>query len=324
LPSTSASARHLVTGVAGFIGSHLAERLVADGHQVIGVDSFTDYYDRRLKEANLAGLGREPRFILVEQDLLAANLPRLLDGVVAVYHQAGQPGVRASWGTSFEPYVRCNILATQALLEAARSAGRLERLVYASSSSIYGNADDLPTRETALPRPVSPYGVTKLAAEHLCVLYAALGVPTVSLRYFTVYGPRQRPDMAFNRFIHALLEGGEIAINGDGEQTRDFTYVDDIVDANLAAAAAPVDRVAGKVYNLGGGSQITVNQVLAMLEALTERRVTVRHQPEPPGEARHTRAGCGAAQADLGWRPRHTLESGLRAEVDWIARQVAA
>ena len=314
--------RSLVTGAAGFVGSHLAERLVAEGHEVVGVDSLSDYYDVAQKHANLAGLQVEPRFQLVSADLLETDLPRLLNGVEFVFHQAGQPGVRASWGNSFELYVRGNVLATQALLEAVRTSSRLRRLVYASSSSVYGDADRLPVREDALPRPVSPYGVTKLAAEHLCGLYAKLGVPTVSLRYFTVYGPRQRPDMAFHRFIRAMLDDREIEVNGDGQQTRDFTYVSDIVEANVAAALAPVDRLAGRVYNLGGGSRISVNEVLDLLRSVVGRPARVRHRPEPPGEARHTYADTSAARSVLGFVPRVELRDGLAAETSWLRTQL--
>jgi UDP-glucose 4-epimerase len=289
---------------------------------VIGIDCLTDYYDPRLKLSNVALLARDPRFQLVEDDLISTDLDRLLEGVGAVFHQAGQPGVRASWGASFEPYVRHNVLATQALLEAARRQSGLRRFVFASSSSVYGDADELPTRETTLPRPVSPYGVTKLAAEHLCSVYAKLGVPTVSLRYFTVYGPRQRPDMAFSKFIHALIDGEEIVVNGDGEQTRDFTYVSDIVDANLAAASAPGSTVTGRVYNVGGGSRVTVNQMIALLQRVTGRQASIRNQPAPPGEARHTFADTSAARRDFGFAPKHSLEDGLRAEAEWISGEL--
>src|SRR2546430_5050962 len=223
------SGRCLVTGAAGFIGSHLADRLVADGCEVVGVDSFTDYYDPALKERNVEALRASPRFTLVRADLAADDLESVVAGIDYIFHQSGQPGVRRSWGRSFEPYVRCNVIATQRLLEAARTVAGLRRFVNASSSSIYGNATELPVTEQALPKPVSPYGVTKLAAEHLATLYADLGVPAVSLRYFTVYGPRQRPDMAFNVFLRALLGGRDIDVNGDGEQTRDFTFVADAV-----------------------------------------------------------------------------------------------
>lgn len=307
----------LVTGAAGFVGSHLSERLLQVGCQVRGVDRFTDYYPRALKEANLAALSGRPGFSMVEADLAEAELAPLLDGVEYVFHQAGQPGVRASWGDSFRVYTQDNVVATQRLLEALRRHPGVRRVVYASSSSIYGNAPQLPVSEATLPRPISPYGVTKLAAEHLCHLYAAnFGVPAVSLRYFTVYGPRQRPDMAFNRFIRALLGGRPLEIHGDGEQTRDFTYVDDIVDANLAAMTADPDRVVGRPYNLGGGSRVSVNQLVALLEELTGRRAEVRHLPAQPGDARDTAADCGAAAADLGFQPRVALREGLRAQVD--------
>jgi nucleoside-diphosphate-sugar epimerase len=308
---------YLVTGVAGFIGSHLAERLAASGAAVRGVDCFTEYYARELKEANLASVQRSPGFVLHELDLSAAPLDALVRDVDVVFHMAGQPGVRNSWGTNFEPYLRRNVLSTQRLLEAARSTRRLRRFVYASSSSVYGDAQDLPTSERTLPQPVSPYGVTKLAAEHLCTLYSNLGVPTVSLRYFTVYGPRQRPDMAFTRFIRALLSGEEIRIHGDGEQTRDFTHVRDIVDANLAAASC--DVMPGSVYNVGGGSRVTINEVVRLLEGMTGRSANVRHDSSPAGDARHTFADCSAARRDLHFQPKSSLETGLRAQLDRIA-----
>lgn len=317
---TPVHGRCLVTGAAGFIGSHLSQRLLDAGCEVVGVDCFTDYYDPALKRANLQGLCSRPRFRLVEADLARAALEPLLEGARYVFHQAGQPGVRGSWGRSFEPYVAANVLATQRLLEAARAAP-LERFVYASSSSVYGNAEELPVSERALPRPVSPYGVTKLAGEHLATLYAERGVPTVSLRYFTVYGPRQRPDMAFNIFIHALLRDQEIRVNGDGEQTRDFTFIADAVEANLAAAAAP--GVEGRCYNIGGGSRVSVNQVLRKLEELTGRTARVRYDADQPGDARHTFADTAAARADLGFVPSHPLDEGLRAEVDWVSARLS-
>ena len=314
--SPGASSRCLVTGCAGFVGSHLAERLLADGHAVTGVDCFTDYYARERKERNLAGLRTHRGFTLVEADLADADLPPLLEGVDRVFHEAGQPGVRASWGRTFDGYCRHNILGTQRLLEAARESS-LRRFVYASSSSVYGDAPQLPARETTLPRPVSPYGVTKLAAEHLCGLYASnFGVPTVSLRYFTVYGPRQRPDMAFSRFVRALLDGDEIRLNGDGEQTRDFTFVSDIVAANVAASEAPLASF-GRVYNVGGGSRVTVNHVIGLLEDIVGVRGRIRTLPQPPGDARHTWADCTPVRDELGFSPRYSLEEGLREQVAW-------
>ncbi|MDZ7885521.1 MAG: NAD-dependent epimerase/dehydratase family protein [Mycobacterium sp.] len=227
----------LVTGVAGFIGSTLAERLVSSGQKVIGIDSFSDYYDRETKELNLARLSTAGEFTLLEADLNTVDLSALLADVEVIYHQAGQPGVRKSWGADFVRYVEANISATQRLLESSRnSAPKLTRFVYASSSSVYGDAENYPTRESDCPQPRSPYGVTKLAAEHLVSLYAAnFGLPAVSLRYFTVYGPRQRPDMAFNRFISGALSGSRLTVHGDGKQIREFTYVDDIVEANVRA-----------------------------------------------------------------------------------------
>ncbi len=244
--------RVLITGVAGFVGSTLAAKLSEDPSvEVVGIDSFTDYYPRAIKSDNVADL-RDGRVELVEEDLATADLDALLDDVDTVFHQAGQPGVRMSWGRDFGIYLRQNVAATQVLLEAAQRSSSLERLVYASSSSIYGNAETYPTRETDRPQPVSPYGVTKLAAEHLCSLYASnFGVPTVSLRYFTVYGPGQRTDMAFTRFVRAAVLDEEITIFGDGEQVRDFTFIDDIVAANVLAAATDVP--AGSVFNVAGG-----------------------------------------------------------------------
>jgi UDP-glucuronate 4-epimerase len=314
----------VVTGVAGFVGSHLAERLLAGGATVIGVDCFSDYYDPTTKHANLAAVLGSERFELRQLDLAADDLTGLVRGSDVIFHQAGQPGVRSSWGPDFALYVRSNELATQRLLEAARVAPRLKRVVYASSSSVYGDADELPVTERTLPRPVSPYGVTKLAAEHLCGAYARLGVPTVSLRYFTVYGPRQRPDMAFTKFIRTHLNGGEITIHGDGEQTRDFTYIADIVEGNLAAGDPSRELAPGAVYNLGGGSRVTVNRVLSILERVTGRAVRVRYDSALPGDARHTHADCSAAARDLGFAPRTGLEEGLRNQVAWIIGEGSA
>jgi nucleoside-diphosphate-sugar epimerase len=309
--------RCLVTGVAGFVGSHLAGRLLAQGGRVIGVDSFSDYYRRGLKESNLASLQGRPGFEFRELDLASdVELRPLLDDVEYVFHQAGQPGVRSSWGSALDGYLHMNVLATQRLLEAAREAG-LRRFVYASSSSVYGEVAELPVSERALPRPVSPYGVTKLAAEHLCSLYARLGVPTVSLRYFSVYGPGQRPDMAFHRFVDALFDGREIEVNGDGEQSRDFTYVDDVVDANLAAATPPGRLEPGAVYNIGGGSRVTVNHTIQVLSELVGTPARVRHCPALAGDVRDTHADCSAARADLGFVPQVGLEEGLRLQVEW-------
>jgi len=312
--------RCLVTGVAGFIGSHLAERLVRDGYEVIGVDCFTDFYSRRLKEANLAGLRGSPRFRLVEADLAVMEVEEVLEGVEYVFHHAAQAGVRPSWGRSFEVYERCNVLGTQRLLEAvARCGEKIRRLIYASSSSVYGDVEDLPMREDGRVQPVSPYGVTKLAAEHLCHLYwKSYGIPVVSLRYFTVYGPRQRPDMAFNRFIRATLGDQPIVVYGDGKQTRDFTFVTDAVEANVLAMERGKP---GRVYNIGGGSQITLRGVLEILEEVVGKRLQVVHQPTQRGEMRHTYADVSLAKQELGYAPQVGLAEGLTEEFAWFKAQ---
>lgn len=307
--------RCLVTGCAGFIGSNISEALIRGGHDVVGIDCFTDYYPRAVKESNLSALRDSQRFEMVEADLLEHDLARLLDGVDVVFHEAAQAGVRASWGQNFRVYTENNVRATQRLLETAR-AFPLKRFVYASSSSIYGDAVELPVSETALPQPVSPYGVSKLAAEHLCHLYwVNYGVPTVSLRYFTVYGPRQRPDMGFHKFIRALLAGQEIVIYGDGEQTRDFTFVSDAVAANLACIDADVS---GSVFNIGGGSRVSVNHVLEVLGSVSGRAPLVRYIEDQKGDVRHTYADTSRAREALGFRPSVTIEEGLRAEYEWL------
>jgi len=310
----------LVTGVAGFIGSHLAERLLAEGYDVFGVDCFTDHYPRSLKEANLQRLSPSPGFRFFPLDLRFADLRPLLSGVAYIFHQAAQPGVRSSWGTEFELYVQHNVLATQRLLEAVKDVGHdLRRFVFASSSSVYGEVEELPVREECLPRPYSPYGVTKLAAEHLCVLYHRnFGLPTISLRYFTVYGPRQRPDMAFRRFTTAMLSGEPLQVYGDGEQTRDFTFVSDAVQANLLAMQQGDD---GGVYNIGGGSRVTVNETIRMLERITGVAAQIVYRPLQHGDVRDTWADTSRARAELGFLPQVSLEEGLRAEVEWIEQR---
>jgi nucleoside-diphosphate-sugar epimerase len=309
--------RCLVTGVAGFIGSHLAERLIAAGHEVLGIDAFSDYYPRAFKEANLRDLRQARGFSFIEGDLNTVNLPVLLADQEWVFHQAAQAGVRASWGQSFEVYTACNISATQRVLEASIGARRLMRLVYASSSSVYGDTALLPVTEEAPTRPVSPYGVTKLAAEHLCTLYwHNYGVPTVSLRYFTVYGPRHRPDMAFHRIGKSLLEGDEIVVHGDGTQTRDFTYVDDVVEANLLAAAT--SNVEGRVFNIAGGARVSLAESIAMLEALSGQQAHIRYVATARGDVRDTYADTAQARQLLGYTPRVALQEGLAAELAFL------
>jgi UDP-glucuronate 4-epimerase len=314
LPSRSiARVSALVTGAAGFIGSHLTERLIDDGVEVRGVDRLWDYYDVELKRANLALLESRSGFTFTEGDLNQLDLGSLLDGVEVVFHLAAQPGVRASWGREFEIYLSDNLLATQRLLEESRHH-ELRRFVFASSSSIYGDAEHFPTKETDTPGPVSPYGVTKLAAEHLGRQYfRGFGVPTVALRYFTIFGPRQRPDMAFNRFIRAGLDGEAIEVFGDGLQERDFTYVRDAVEATVAAG----DRGApGAAYNVAGGNAATVAEVIETLGRLLGGELAVDHQPAVIGDARKTGADTSRAREDLGYRPSVPLEEGLRRQLE--------
>ncbi|MGH9462662.1 MAG: NAD-dependent epimerase/dehydratase family protein [Vicinamibacteria bacterium] len=305
----------LVTGVAGFIGSHLAEALVGRGEDVIGVDSFLDYYPRELKEANLSSLTGSPRFTLIEAPIQEMDLAPLLKKVRVVYHLAAQAGVRASWGRDFSIYTDNNILATQRLLEAAIHSPP-DAFVYASSSSVYGDVKELPMTESIPLRPVSPYGVSKLAVENLCYLYSTNHrLPTVGLRYFTVYGPRQRPDMAFHRLFGAARDGEEFHVYGDGLQTRDFTYVSDAVEATLAAAK---DAPRGSVYNVGGGARVSLLDVIREIEDITGSKLRLRREPSQKGDMRDTYADTTAARRDLGYRPRVTLREGLEAEWAWL------
>jgi nucleoside-diphosphate-sugar epimerase len=306
----------LITGAAGFIGSTLAERLLDRGDDVVGIDCFTDYYPRPMKERNLSGPRSRAAFRFVESRIQDADLASLLADRTHVFHLAAQAGVRKSWGKDFAVYTENNIEATQVLLEALTRAPSLERLVYASSSSVYGDNTPMPFSETALPQPVSPYGVSKLAAEQLCYLYFAnYRVPAVSLRYFTVYGPRQRPDMGFHKFIRATLSGQPITLYGDGEQTRDFTFVHDAVSATIAASERGVP---GRVYNIGGGSRVSVNEVLELIGRIANRAPIVNVDAAQKGDMRHTYADTSLARADLGFAPGVGLEQGIAAEVQWL------
>ncbi len=303
--------RYLVTGAAGFIGSHLSEALAAAGHEVVGLDSFTDYYDPDLKEENAAG-----------RDVLRLDLAQDepdLEGIDGVYHLAGQPGVR-SFGDAFEHYVRRNILATQRLFETAVKVGT--RVVFASSSSVYGNAERYPTPEELVPQPISPYGITKLACEHLACAYAAsFGLDVVALRYFTVYGPRQRPDMAFARMVTALAEGRPFELYGDGSRSRGFTYVTDAVAATMRAMeGAPP----GTTYNVGGGGEVTMLEAIDLAERISGRRLDVRGGREAAGDVRRTAADITRIRAELGWEPRVELEEGLTAQWRWALARVRA
>lgn len=303
----------LVTGTAGFIGSHLAQRLLDDGLEVRGVDRFSTYYDPDLKRGNLEHLSGRTGFELVDGDLNELDSEELLDGVEVIYHLAGQPGVRVSWGAEFEIYTRDNVLSTQVLLEACRDRS-IQRFVLASSSSIYGDAESFPTREDATPAPVSPYGLTKLAAEHLCRLYhRGFGIPTVALRYFTIFGPRQRPDMAFTRFIDAALTGGTIEVFGDGLQERDFTYVGDAVAATVAAGARGEP---GMTYNVAGGNHATVMDVLEILAQLVGRELSIEHGERMIGDARKTGADTTRAREQLGYSPGTPLRAGLERQLE--------
>jgi nucleoside-diphosphate-sugar epimerase len=303
--------RCVVTGAAGFVGSHLCELLLERGHEVVGIDCLTEYYDPRRKERNLRGALAHERFRWERADLLATRLVDLFDGADVVFHLAGQPGVRPSWGSEFATYVTRNVLATQEVLEAARRVP-LAKLVYASSSSVYGDAEAYPTAETVRPRPVSPYGVTKLAAEHLCELYrVGFGLPTVSLRLFTVYGPRQRPDMAFAKLVQAAVQGGVFELYGQGDQTRDFTFVGDVVRAMHDAARSDFTGVA----NIGGGSRTSMNEVLAMVAELAGPPV-VRRRASQRGDVRDTAADTRVAFEAFGYLPATGLRDGLALMVE--------
>jgi UDP-glucose 4-epimerase len=304
--------------VGGFIGSTLAEALVESGTRVIGVDSFLEYYPRSVKERNLKVLSASPRFELREGPLQDMELPRLLDDCERVFHLAAQAGVRTSWGSEFTIYTDNNILATQRLLEAAVGT-QIRSFVFASSSSVYGDSAPLPMVEDVPLHPVSPYGVSKLAAEKLCELYFLNHrVPTVSLRYFTVYGPRQRPDMAFHRLLKCALEGTPFRLFGDGHQTRDFTFVTDAVAATIAASER---GRGGAVYNIGGGSRVSMLEVIQTVREVTGRDLQVVMEQEQKGDMRDTYADTSAAWRDLGYAPRTSLREGLQREWDWIRGQ---
>ncbi len=310
---------HLITGVSGFIGSQLAESLIDSGEQVRGIDCFTPYYDRSVKEANLARLFDEKLFEFHDIDLRTAALAELLGDVRVIYHQAGQPGVRLSWSTGFSTYNDCNVLATQRLLEAARVA-TIDRFVFASSSSVYGNAGRYPVLETDLPKPHSPYGVTKLAAEHLCGLYAAnYGVPAVSLRYFTVFGPRQRPDMAHHRLVEAALNQTPFPLFGDGSAVRDFTFVADVVDANILAGTADVPP--GTVVNVCGGGSTSMVELIDAVGAAVGSPVPIAAQAPQRGDVDRTGGSNALAASLLGWSAKTSLHDGIRTQVDWHLEQ---
>ena len=315
--------RALVTGGAGFIGSTLSQRLAIQGHQVVAVDSITPYYDEAQKRENFEDVSRTPGCTTVVEDLRTADLRSLLEGMDVVFHQAGQPGVRASWDAGFAGYVEQNVLVTQRLLEAAKGSS-LRRFVFASSSSVYGEARRYPTLEDDVPAPQSPYGVTKLAAEHLAGVYARnFGVPTVSLRYFTVYGPRQRPDMAMHRLFEAAIDGRAFPMYGDGTQIRDFTFVDDVVQANIAAAEN--DCPAGTVLNVCGGGSTTLLEVTQIVSEVVGRDVVLDRLPSQPGDVFRTGGSGELALDSIGWQPHVGVPEGLRRQGEWhLARRARA
>ena len=304
--------RYMVTGCAGFIGSHLCEALLADGDEVVGLDAFTSFYPRSVKERNLRAIGADPRFSLHERDA-CDGVEDVLAGVDGVFHLAGQPGVRDSWGAGFERYLHENMLASQRLFEAAAQHGA--RVVFASSSSVYGEAPGRPVAEDDPPRPISPYGVTKLACETLARAYASeRGLDVVCLRYFSVYGPRQRPDMAFARLVASLLGGPPFPLLGSGAQVRDFTYVGDIVAATVRAmSGAP----GGAVYNVGGGTPASLAEAMAICERLMGRRLAAQPCRPAPGDPLRTCADTRRIRAGLGWQPQTTLLEGLEAQIAW-------
>lgn len=309
---SSAARSALVTGAAGFIGSHLCAELVAQGHRVVGVDCFTDYYSVEIKRQNASELEQLDGFELVEANLNDCDLAPLLDAADVVFHLAGQPGVRASWGSEFRHYLDDNIQVTQRLLEACRSTP-VGRVIFASSSSVYGDAERYPTSEDDKPSPISPYGVSKLAAEQLCMLYArSFGIPATALRYFTVYGPRQRPDMAFKRFIDASIAGKPIDVFGDGLQVRDFTYVSDIVAGTINAG----DKGrAGAIYNISGGSRASVLDVVEILSGKLGQEIAINHHEGATGDVRETGGDTARARADLGYSPQVSLVEGLERQI---------
>ena len=312
----------LVTGAAGFIGSSIVDRLISDGHAVVGVDNFNSFYSKKIKLRNLSCAFGSSAFSLVEADLAVCDITQLLKDVTHVFHQAGQPGVQSSWGEDFHNYVRDNIWATSRLLEACRRSPTLSAFVAASSSSIYGRIEKQPTSESVIPTPISPYGVTKLAAENLCTLYASeYGLPVTSLRYFTVYGPRQRPDMAISKIIASALHDRAFTIFGDGTQRRSFTFVDDVVEANLLVAELLTSRKTNvSVFNVGNSDQMTLKELIGLVEQQTQKSIFIEWRDAQPGDPLETMADSSLLEHETGWRPHTDMETGIRLQILSVAQ----
>jgi len=307
----------LVTGAAGFIGSHLCRRLLKEKISVVGIDSFTDFYPAWIKEKNILPLLKEKKFEFIAKDINELNLKELLENTDYVFHLAAQAGVRTSWDQNFSVYIKNNIEATQKILEASKDC-HLKKLIYASSSSVYGFCPELPMSETSPLHPYSPYGVTKLAAEQLCFLYHKnYGVPSISLRLFTVYGPGQRPDMAFHKFFNAIAKNKKITVYGDGKQTRDFTFIDDVIDAHIASLEK---GKAGETYNVGGGVRKKLEDIFPTIENICQKKIEIKKEKRQKGDVPHTFSDIDKARKDLNYSPQTTLGDGLKEEWKWIQK----
>ena len=306
----------LITGVAGFIGSSLAEKLLKDNFKVVGIDSFTNYYSPRIKEKNIENCLKHPNFSLIRQDLDTLDLSTAVEKVEYFFHLSAQPGVRASWGKEFSTYVKNNISVTQKILESLKNNSDLKKFVFASSSSVYGAQSNIMNEESSLTRPVSPYGVTKLAAENLANLYFKnYGVPTISLRYFTVYGPKQRPDMALTRFFYSIIKEKKLTIFGNGEQTRDFTYIDDIVNATINTATS--DHV-GEILNIGGGSVFSLMHIIEFMKEITEKELEIDFKKEQKGDVKHTSADISKSERLINYKSNTDIKYGLAQQYEYI------
>ena len=310
----------IVTGAAGFIGSTLSEKLIKQGFYVIGIDSLNSNYPIKLKKNNLTALLNNKNFEFINKNITSIEFGNKYSDIEAVFHQAATAGVRSSWGTNFKEYTENNILATQHLLESFKSS-KLKKFIFASSSSVYGNSDEMPLTISTLTKPVSPYGVTKLAAENLInSYYENYGLPTVSLRYFTVYGPRQRPDMAFHIFLRSAITNNKIEIYGNGEQIRDFTYIDDVVNANMLSLEF---GVSGNIYNIGGGSNISINETLRLIESITNKSLKISYKDTQKGDVRQTQADISESKIQLKYEPGYDIMTGLEYEYEWICKNIS-